>query len=210
MMKRIATALITTGLVGVAATPLLAGGPVVVAEEATVSAPVPVMSAPQTGGDWAGFYGGAQLGFGNVGSTDPLAGDGDGLLGGLHAGYRMDFGTFVAGAEIAYDFANIDLGDLEVNTVNSIGRLGLTGGADLGQTLVYGAVGMATVDAEVGGVDSSADGHYYGIGVDYALSPTMTVGGQLLRHEFDDVTGGPVVANELDTTLLQAKVSFKF
>lgn len=206
MMKRIAAAALITAAAG----PALAGGPVVVAEEATVTAPEPIMQAPSTGGDWAGFYGGAQLGFGNVGSTDPLAGDGDGLLGGLHAGYRMDFGTFVAGAELAYDFANIDLGELEVNSVNSIGRLGLTGGADLGQTLVYGTIGMATVDADVGGVESSADGHYYGIGVDYALSPTMTVGGQLLRHEFDDVTDGTAAPNELDTTLLQAKVSFKF
>lgn len=205
-MKYIAAA----ALIAAAGSPALAGGPVIVADEATVAAPAPMVRAASTDGDWAGFYGGAQIGFGNVGSTDPLAGDGDGLLGGLHAGYRMDFGTFVAGAELAYDFANIDLGELDVNAVNSIGRLGLTGGVDLGQTLVYAAIGLATVDAEVGGADSSADGHYYGIGMDYAISPTMTVGGQLLRHEFDDVTGGPIAANDLDTTLLQAKVSFKF
>lgn len=198
-------------LIAAAATPAVAGGPVIVADEATVAAPAPMMQAPaSTGGDWSGFYGGAQLGFGNVGSTEPLAGDGDGLLGGLHGGYRMDFGSFVAGAELAYDFAQIDLGELDVSTVNSIGRLGVSGGVDLGQTLVYGTVGLASVDAEIDGADSSADGHYYGIGMDYALSPTMTVGGQLLRHEFDDVTGGTITANELDTTLLQAKVSFRF
>lgn len=184
------------------ATPALAGGPVVVAEEAPIAAPAPE-PVRNMGGDWSGFYGGAQLGFGNVGVTDILGEDGDGLLGGLHGGYRMDFGTFVAGAELAYDFANIDLGELDVETVESMARLGLTGGVDLGQTLVYGTVGKARASIDGTGVDET--GNYYGIGADYALNTNMTVGGQLLRHEFDGDTGG-----SLDTTVLQAKVSFKF
>jgi outer membrane immunogenic protein len=184
------------------AAPALAGGPVIVADEAVVAAPAP-QRVMNTGGEWGGFYGGAQLGFGNVGVTDLLGEDGDGLLGGLHAGYRMDFGTFVAGAEVAYDFANINVGELEVESVESMARLGLTGGIDLGQTLVYGTLGKARVNVEGSGIDET--GNYYGIGADYALNTNMTVGGQLLRHEFDGVTDG-----SLDTTTLQAKVSFKF
>lgn len=198
MKKLAAFALIATA----GAAPAFAGGPVVVADEAVVAAPAP-QPVVNTGGDWAGFYGGAQLGFGNVGVTDILGEDGDGLLGGLHGGYRMDFGTFVAGAELAYDFANIDLGELEVETVESMARLGLTGGIDLGQTLVYGTVGKARVNVDGDGIDET--GNYYGIGADYALNTNMTVGGQLLRHEFDGVSDG-----SLDTTVLQAKVSFKF
>jgi hypothetical protein len=122
------------------------------------------------------------------------------LIGGLHAGYRMDYGTFVAGAELAWDFASIDLGALNIATIDSIGRLGLQGGADLGQALVYGTVGVAHI-----GGDIDQDGSFYGVGMDYALSDTMTLGGQVLKHEFDDVPAGT-----LDTTLVQARVSFAF
>lgn len=197
-MKKFATPALS-GLLGVLlAAPAFAGGPVIVAEEATVEAPMPQPVMRSTGGDWNGFYAGGQLGFGNVGSTDPF--EGEGLLGGVHGGYRMDFGTFVTGAELAFDFASIDLGRLDVTSIDSIGRLGLQGGADLGQMLVYGTLGLAHI-----GGDVDEDGTFYGVGLDYALSDTMTVGGQLLQHQFDDVPAG-----SLDTTLLQARVSFAF
>ena len=58
--------------------------------------------------------------------------------------------------------------------------------------------------ARIGG-DIDQDGSFYGVGMDYALSDTMTLGGQVLKHEFDDVPAG-----SLDTTLVQARVSFAF
>ncbi len=197
-MKKLATIALFGLAGGAIAAPAFAGGPVIVAEEATVTAPV-IQTAPMAAGnDWGGAYVGGQLGFGQVGSTDPF--QGEGLIGGLHAGYRMDFGTFVAGAELAWDFASIDLGALNVDTIDSIGRLGLQGGADLGQALVYGTVGLARI-----GGDIDQDGSFYGLGMDYALSDTMTLGGQVIQHEFDDVPAG-----SLDTTLVQARVSFAF
>lgn len=197
-MKKLATMALFGLAAGAVAAPAFAGGPVVVAEEATVAVPVMQTAPMPVGNDWGGAYAGAQLGFGQVGSTDPF--QGEGMIGGLHAGYRMDFGTFVAGAELAWDFASIDLGALNVETIDSIGRLGLQGGADLGQALVYGTVGLARI-----GGDIDQDGSFYGVGMDYALSDTMTLGGQVLKHEFDDVPAG-----SLDTTLVQARVSFAF
>lgn len=195
-MKKLAT-MALFGLAAVAfAAPAFAGGPVIVAQEAPMAEPV--MQSVPVGRDWGGAYAGAQLGFGQIGSTDPF--QGEGLIGGLHAGYRMDYGTFVAGAELAWDFASIDLGALNIATIDSIGRLGLQGGADLGQALVYGTVGVAHI-----GGDIDQDGSFYGVGMDYALSDTMTLGGQVLKHEFDDVPAGT-----LDTTLVQARVSFAF
>lgn len=197
MKKLSAIALLGLGAGGIAA-PAFAGGPVIVAEEATVTTPAPAPAMRNMGGDWGGFYAGGQLGFGSVGSDDPF--EGEGVLAGVHGGYRMDFGTFVAGAELSYDFAEIDLGPLDIVSVDSITRLGLQGGADLGQMLVYGTLGLA----QIGG-DVDEDGSYYGIGMDYALSDTMTVGAQVLKHKFDDVPAG-----SLDTTLVQARVSFAF
>lgn len=197
-MKRLAMMALMGTAGGLAAAPALAGGPVAVATEAPVAAPVMAQPAPATGGDWDGFYGGAQLGYGEIGSTDPF--EGNGMLGGLHAGYRMDFGTFVAGAELAYDFASITLDPLDVTTVDSIGRLGLTGGVDLGRALVFGTAGVARI-----GGDVDQDGYFYGIGMDYALNDRVSLGGQVLRHDFDTTPQGSV-----DTTLVQARVSFRF
>ena len=85
-MKKLAT-MALFGLAGTAlAAPAFAGGPVVVAEEATVTAPVMETAPMPVGTDWGGAYAGAQLGFGQIGSTDPF--QGEGLIGGLHAGYR--------------------------------------------------------------------------------------------------------------------------
>lgn len=196
-MKRFATMALLGLFGGTLAAPAFAGGPVILASEEPVAVPVVQMAAPM-GADWGGPYLGAQLGFGQIGSTDPFKGQG--LIGGLHAGYRMDFGSFVAGAELAWDFAAIDLDPLKVTTVDSIGRLGLQGGADLGRTLLYGTAGIAHI-----GGDVDQDGSFYGLGMDYALSDTMTLGGQVLRHNFDDVPAG-----SLDTTLVQARVSFAF
>jgi opacity protein-like surface antigen len=196
-MKKFATVAFLGLTATAVAAPAFAGGPVVAAAEPTVAAPT-VAPMPAPGMDWSGFYAGGQLGFGNVGSTDPF--EGEGLLGGVHAGYRMDWGSFVAGAELAFDLASIDLGDVSITTIDSIGRLGLTGGVDLGRALVYGTVGLARI-----GGDVDQDGNYYGLGMDYALSDRMTVGGQVLKHEFDEVPAG-----SLDTTLVQARVSFQF
>ena len=197
-MKKLATMALFGLAGGALAAPAFAGGPGVVADEATVTAPV-MQSAPMpVGTDWGGTYAGGQLGFGQIGSTDPF--QGEGLIGGLHAGYRMDFGTFVGGAELAWDFASIDLDPLDLTTIDSVGRLGLQGGADLGRALVYGTVGLARI-----GGDVDQDGSFYGLGMDYALPDTMTLGGQVLKHEFDDVPAG-----SLDTTLVQARVSFTF
>lgn len=201
-------AILSAAVLGAA--PAFAGGPVVVADEVMVSAPAPVQVA-QTG-DWGGFYGGAQLGYGSVDgdSTFSNAVDlgGDGLLGGVHAGYRMDFGTFVAGAELGYDLLDISTDD-PIGTANfdNMASLKLMGGVDLGQWLAYGTVGMSRVGADFGGAlsgDGTLDGKFAGLGAEYALSDSMSVGGEVLQHNFEDDQ------NDFDMTTVQARVNFRF
>ena len=78
--------------------PALAGGPTEVYTEPTVAPAPVVVAAPNA--DWSGLYVGGQLGYGDV---DASAGglDGSGFTTGLLAGYRADFGQFVAGVEAA-------------------------------------------------------------------------------------------------------------
>lgn len=183
--------------------PAFAGGLTDVAPEPVIT-PVE-QTVVSTDGDWSGPYVGAQLGFGDIDSNGAGL-DGDGAIGGVHAGYRMDYGKFVAGAELDYDVANIDLGTAG-DTLDSVARLKLIGGADLGRTLVYGTVGAAYAEATVGGASLNDNGYFAGIGADYALSDQWSVGGEYLVHKFDDFDGSGV---DLDAQTLKAKVSFSF
>lgn len=204
-MKRITATAAASALASLAALPALAGGPVIVAEEPVVAAaPAPVTMAPN--GDWTGFYAGGQLGFADVGSGSGLL-DGDNMTGGFLGGYRMDFGQFVGGVEANYDWANVDLG-AGAGSLDNIARLKLIGGYDMGNALVYGTVAAVRASATVGGADVSDNGWGAGIGVDYALTDSMTLGAEVMEHKFDDFGG--VAGNDLDATTVNARVGFKF
>lgn len=185
------------GMAAVMAWPAFAGGPGPVLDESMVApAPVPI-AAPAT--DWSGLYVGGQLGYGDVGSTGAL--DGNGLTGGLMAGYRADLGQFVAGVEGNFDWANIDLGG--GSSLDSIARLKLLGGYDVGPALIYGTVAAVRADTSLG----ADNGWGAGIGVDYALTRQMTVGAELMEHRFDNFRG---TGTDIDATTLNARVGFRF
>ena len=193
-----------TVLAGCAALPALAGGmSQPVAEPMVAPAPAPVVRAPN--GDWTGLYVGGQLGFGDVGSSTGAL-DGDGMTGGLMAGYRRDFGQFVAGVEANYDWANIDLG-AGTDSLDNITRLKLIGGYDMGSTLVYGTVAAVGAEATVAGASLNDTGWGAGIGVDYALTDQMTLGAELMEHRFNDFAG---TGTNLDATTVNARVGFRF
>ena len=184
--------------------PAFAGGLNEVAPEPML-APVEAPMQTSVDGDWSGAYVGAQLGYGDIDSNGAGA-DGNGTIGGLHAGYRNDFGKFVAGAELDYDVADIDLGATG-DTLDNVARLKFMGGLDLGRSLLYATAGAAYADATVGGIEASDNGYFVGVGMDYAVSDRFTVGGEYLMHKFDDFDGSGV---DLDADTIKAKVSFTF
>jgi opacity protein-like surface antigen len=186
------------------AAPAFAGGPIVVESEPTIVAAAEPVAAP--GVDWSGPYVGAQLGYADIDSNGGGL-DGDGWLGGVHAGYRWDWGNFVAGAELDYDTAEIDLGAPGVGTLDDVARIKLMAGTELGRSLVYGTLGAAYASATVGGAELSDNGYFIGAGVDVPVTDRWSVGGELLQHQFDDFDGSGV---DLDATTLKAKVSLRF
>lgn len=199
-MKTIAALIASAAFV----TPALAGGPTTpVPEPDVVPAAAPYV-AP--GMDWSGAYAGAQLGYGDVDSNGGGL-DGNGWLGGVHAGYRWDMGNFVAGAELSYDLADIELGATAGDQLDDVAALKLSAGRDFGRTLVYGTLGAAYASASVGGADLSDNGFLYGLGMDYAVSDRVTVGGELLQHQFNNFDG---TGTDLDATTLKAKVALRF
>ncbi len=200
-MKTIAAMIATVALTA----PAFAGGPVAVAEEPMiVPAAEPYVAA---GPDWSGAYVGAQLGYGDVDSNDAGL-DGNGWLGGVHAGYRWDLGNWVAGTELTWDKTAIDLGDTAGDELDSVAALKLTAGREIGNSLVYGALGIAQANASTAvGEDLSDTGLVYGLGFDYAVNDSWTVGGEVLEHKFDDFDGTGV---DFDATTVKAKVSLQF
>lgn len=159
----------------------------------------PAVPFASLGGDWTGAYAGAQLGYGDVNGTG--AADGDDVLFGVHLGYNYDFGTYVLGAELDYDDADIDLNGAA--TVDSVTRLKLRAGYDFGRTLGYVTAGVADVDTSLG----SETGEFFGIGATYLINERYTVGAELLEHNFDDISGTGVDA---DATTLTVRGSIRF
>lgn len=197
-IKTVSLAAVAAGF----ALPSFAGGLTEPVPEPVIVAAAPIY-APTA--DWSGAYVGAQIGYGDI-SSDPAGLDGNGVIGGVHAGYLYDFGQFVAGAELDYDKTNIDL-NAGGDQLDDVARLKLIAGADLGKTLVYATGGAARASATIGGVDRSDNGYFLGLGATYAVSDQWTVGGEVLGHRFNDFDASGV---DLKATTVTARVSYRF
>ena len=193
MTTTAAAALIVSGLTASAVTAGSLNDPVVETVEAPVFEPVAI------GQDWTGFYGGLNLGYADVDTNADLDGDNESY--GLHIGYDYDFGQYVLGAELEYDNVDVDLDDAA--NVDSVTRLKLRGGYDLGRTLVYATAGIAEARTSIG----DETGEFIGLGVAYQVTDRFTVGGEVLEHRFDDINDSGIDA---DATTFNLRGSFRF
>ncbi|MFK7835122.1 MAG: outer membrane protein [Sulfitobacter sp.] len=160
-----------------------------------VPPPAPVVS------DWTGFYTGLQLGYADIGGDAGLDGSDNSF--GFHAGYDYDFGDYVIGGELDYDQTDVDL-NAGAASIDSVARLKVKGGYDLGNTLIYATAGVARADTSVG----DETGPFAGIGVSYKVTERYTVGAEVLEHRFDDVGG--VAGNDVDATTITLRGSLRF
>lgn len=193
-MKRI---LLATALTASATTASYAGSADTAPADPVIVQPVAVAPAPM-GGDWTGAYGG--LSFGNLSADTGTVDDSEGVYG-LYGGYDYDFGQFVLGGELDFQTGeNIALGGVEVDNVL---RAKLRAGYDLGRTLVYGTVGAAQLNTNIGD-DTGIVG---GLGVEYKVTEQFTVGGEYLAHRFDDFDGTGV---DIDADTVSVRASFRF
>ena len=192
--------ILAAGLAILVTGPVLAGGVV-----ATPPAPILLDPAPpiRFGTDFTSPSVGLQLGYADLSTTGPaLAGD-DVLLG-LRAYYDYDFGTFILGGGLQYDATNLDIGG--VATLDSVTRLGLRAGVDLTDDWVYGTAGWAQARTSGGGV-GTGDGWFAGVGYEMLLSETMSLGAEVLYHEFGDFD---LAGIEAQATTAAVSVNFRF
>ena len=190
-----------------AAAPALAGG---MAEPQPEPVVVPTPTSAPVGYDWTGPYVGAQLEYGDV-TVEDGAGtevdDGTGALYGLFGGYRYDFGNVVLGGELDLNAADIDLPRRVAGSLDAVYRAGLEAGFEAGPTLIYGTLGYAYAEVRSDGVDLDDDGYFFGVGVDYAVTEQITVGGEVLQHEFEDFDGTGL---DIDATTIGVNAAFRF
>jgi len=196
-MKSVTKLAVASATAAALAGPALAGDIQATPAEPVVVAPVPVQTY---GGDWTGGYFGLNLGNINV-DTNVAGVDGDDFSYGVHGGYDYDFGRFVLGGEVEFDATDIDLAGAA--TVDSVARLKLRGGYDLGRTLLYVTGGAAEVDTSLG----SDTGGFAGIGVTYMVTDRFYVGGEVLGHQFDDINGTGIDA---DATSVSVRGGVRF
>ncbi len=192
---KMSTKAILLGAVGASliAAPVLAGSPEPAPVKPAINAPVAV---PVTGA-WTGGYIGGQLGWGDVNA----GGSGNDVIGGLTMGYDHDFGDWILGAGVDYDFADITAGG---NTLENMLRLKVRAGYDLGAGLAYVTTGAAQADIDTLGTD---EGYFAGIGYEHMLTDTISVGGEVLYHDFGNFNGS---GTNVDATTAQLRATFRF
>lgn len=200
-MTRAHLAVSAVAALGFAATPAFAGNleaPVI------VPAPAPVAVVPVvTGNDWTGFYAGGSLGYADAEEADPSTFEADGATYGLHAGYDYDFGSFVMGGELEISGFDVSAGGVDVD---SVARAKLRAGYDAGNFLPYITAGAAQLNTG-GALDGDDTGTFYGLGMDYLLTDSIRLGGEVLKHEFDDFDDSGL---DLDATTASLRMSFQF
>ena len=175
--------------------PALAGSMAPVTDP-VVPAPIPLSQ------EWTGPYIGVELGFGDVTASSPNAQlGGDGMLYGITLGYDRDFGNWVLGLAIDYDRTDISLGGTDVD---SIARLKLRAGVDLGDGLLYAVAGGARAETSVLGSDT---GWTAGVGYEHRLSEHWSLGGEALYHEFKNFNGTGI---DVDGTTVAIRALYRF
>ncbi|MES0826186.1 porin family protein [Ruegeria sp. SCP11] len=156
----------------------------------------------QSSGDWTGFYGGGQIGYADI-DTNISGVDGSGTIGGIILGYDYDLGDWVVGGGFDYDWTGIDLAPgVEVEDVWRIkARAGYN---VIPEGLLYAVGGYAEAGTDNLGSDN---GWFIGAGYEQIVAPNISVGGEILYHEFNNFNSTGI---DVDATTIQFRAAYRF
>ncbi|MEM9350261.1 MAG: porin family protein [Pseudomonadota bacterium] len=147
---------------------------------------------------------GLQLSYGDVETSGPSL-DGEDTLIGIRAYYDVDFGNFIAGGGFQYDSTEIDLdGAADIDDVFRLaGRVGVSSGP----AYYYGTAGFVQASTSGPADAGDSDGYFVGAGVEAFVADNITVGGEVLYHEFDDFD---ISSLDAEVTTLGVNVNYRF
>ncbi len=202
-------------IAGLVLTALLTSTCVAAAADIASEAP-PEVSADidQSRFGWTGFYVGGSGGYGWLEDVDyapppgfpnPLYDQGEDWVVGAHAGYLHQFGNFVAGAEAEAMRLDITYEGFNFITINNAFALKGRGGIAWDRFLFTGHFGGVYATTNFNGLKDW--GWNAGVGVDYAVTNNIIVGGQYTYYDFTEFDGTQIDAN---IDLLTARVAYKF
>lgn len=176
-------------------------------------------AVPAAAQDWTGFYGGvaASSASGDWQHVDGVSGtvsnSGDyssAAILSLFAGYNMQRGNLVYGAELSAGRAN-DLcfadypGECSDKFLDVKGRVGFA----TGKALVYGVLGLSSVEYDYAPPAYTLTGYNYGLGLDYRISDRYFAGGEILRRSTEnDEFQGDATEHDFTTVTLRFGMSF--
>ncbi|AVO38461.1 outer membrane protein [Pukyongiella litopenaei] len=163
---------------------------------------------------WEGGYVGGQIGY-TYGDFSLNLGnfDNDSVIGGLTLGYLWAVGSgWYLGPEFQYDFADVTVVDPNTGntaTLDQIGRLKLIAGREVGSGFLYGSIGYAygNIDGLGGFLDGDGDSYVLGLGYDWQLTDTLSLGGEYQFQSFKNIgtSGGDV-----DVNSIYIKLAYRF
>jgi outer membrane immunogenic protein len=176
---------------------------------------------------WTGAYVGVHAGgaFGKF-SASGFSQQISGIAGGLHAGYNWQSGNMVYGLEGDADLSGAKKtfkyasGSSEEVTNGFLGSLRGRVGFTTGSALFYGTGGVAfatlkdTYTSFAGGSASFSDtrtGYVLGLGMDYAISSSMSARIEGLHYGFKDAFKDNIGSGlKYDANVVRAGISYKF
>ena len=167
---------------------IVLSAPARAADIPTASEPITPSYIAESNFDWTGFYVGANLGYGFSGDFEEETGlglgDGSGFIGGVQAGYNVQFNPMVVGIEGEIDYSGIsdrfDGVRADLNWRGSVtARLGWA--VDRFLPYVKGGLAFGDVTFDPGGSDSNVLwGWTAGVGTEYAITNNVS-----LRAEYN-------------------------
>ncbi|KQU99233.1 hypothetical protein ASC89_04930 [Devosia sp. Root413D1] len=166
------------------------------ASAADLYVPSPDQAIVSASRDWTGFYIGAHAGYADFdaahdGNDSDLA-TLNGWLGGVQAGYNVQFDSVVLGVEADLSAAGILEGsdtdhwdaDDGINGLATLrGRLGFA----VGDLLLYGTAGLAVANLDVDDQAQSIGGWVAGVGAEYMVTDTVSLKAEYLYTNFGTV-----------------------
>lgn len=182
-----------------------------------VETPIVVVNPPAPVSDWTGFYVGLQAGAGNSVFTHALIPIPVGLalnhsIGGVHAGYLHDMGSFVLGGEISYNQVGLSgLGFLP-GRINHA-QLDLVAGWDAGEVMPFLTLGAGSLSYSGPIVLPSQNNVSVGFGVAAKVTDNVIVRAQVRRDVYKNFLTPPLpippgLTNTANTYIFGASYQF--